>query len=1471
MIPRTHPQARRFRDQPANVTADQQPSYIDVVSNLAEDTVLAGAIDVAAGDFTMAMFANPFTGGSEELLFLDEQRTLRWARHVNPVGGDDPGGLSGWRIDPLAGDTDQVLVVVHPDESIWAFSFSNGPQGASLALAQLVADAAVPGGCRWEWSPLPAVPRLPAPTGFLPIQYLSDRARTPVVFFDVKPDHELFYVLPSFPPAGAPIAEHWHAASFTYDGADRGAAKVASIDSANELDPYRPGVSMIHLWTQAADGERWLTDYEPRVEKLFRTRLASGPGAEWLGPWTHPQGGGAVLVAQGVNQTKVLCGVDYVGGPSSWSLMLDRQLRRMTTWQDSEGLLHIYGLDNDGTLRVIHQTGWANSSLMPGGALLEPVWETHPDDGTVVGTTRPLVASTAAYAVDAYPDQMPDQLVQHAGSPAGETYAFYSQNIRTGLWHEERIRLVPEALPKPYLVPRYETTVTVKNSYGGPVGGCEIHLTADAPVDLEVDGSFYRTGTVNPVVLRTDARGQATLRVVARGLNVPQLSVTVPGMGQSLTVQMASDVHRFLAGTDTLPNHPDGFTPQVVLDAKVPGGDDPLFPDVARGRTGKEARDVSWPPTAHDLVAWCQGAFAADAGTPLPLAMVEGLADGEQVCGFTIQTRDPGRPGFEVFGTADQVRAHREALHEQGVQGVVDELSTWFGDVWQAIGDGVADVVQATINLVDATVELVIRLADEVEALFVCAFDDVVSAAHAVEAAFVAVGAEIERVIDWLKWVFDFKDALQVAKQVYELVDRAPDLVKGVVTSLGTVVDDFFIDKEEQVRTWFDTLKDTLGDRSIGSFQGVTANVPVDAQPNPQTTSATDQLQGPHTNWFTDKVFGSTGSGQATVAREPHEDDPIASIFDDFIEIFDEATNMPELTEALSDLAELFWNLFSGKDADSVLATELVTLLDLVESVIIWVLKLLDDLVNGALTWAKDSIDAVVSILSESLDDVPLISTLWDFIVEQAGLDPEDYPLTIGMVGAFFLTYPFTIMWKIVAGTQPFPDGIPLPPKPSEVTGELGDAVLSQGLLAFQAFQGLMQTADFYLDMVFNNYVLSGQQPQLKPSGTLLKVFCAGHFFAYVIGDHPWFWGYPAPSKSHRVLPYVRYGPTFVLNMIDLASAFKFETVSELFEASADDPDKERKEAIFATFCFLAGWLRIGINIEEFRYLSDPSTGDDYDPAAPTWFDWWNLWINLTAYIQTATGFIRYLGQNPFETDGLDEIIWGALGVKNVVDILGDVFSGVCTVIQPARVFFAPTEIQDKPDTAWGLGDTTLYEPFVGTEIVRVQGGWPLYSWAALDPDDTSQDNWLPRGLRLERLEGTPGWVGDTVRLVGIPLEQVDYAHSRFTLQVTDSYGPPSIDTADASLTVAPAPDGVAMVTFTCSTTSGAFPLAVTFTNTTTDPFTEVHWDFGDGQTSADPDPTVTYQWAGSFTVSLACKNAAGWGANGQTISVAAS
>ncbi len=56
---------------------------------------------------------------------------------------------------------------------------------------------------------------------------------------------------------------------------------------------------------------------------------------------------------------------------------------------------------------------------------------------------------------------------------------------------------------------------------------------------------------------------------------------------------------------------------------------------------------------------------------------------------------------------------------------------------------------------------------------------------------------------------------------------------------------------------------------------------------------------------------------------------------------------------------------------------------------------------------------------------------------------------------------------------------------------------------------------------------------------------------------------------------------------------------------------------------------------------------------------------------------------------------------------------------------------------------------------------------------------------------------------------------------------------------------------FSASPTSGCAPLSVMFTDQSTGPVTSWEWDFGDGNTSTEQNPTHTYQTEGNYTVQL--------------------
>ena len=69
---------------------------------------------------------------------------------------------------------------------------------------------------------------------------------------------------------------------------------------------------------------------------------------------------------------------------------------------------------------------------------------------------------------------------------------------------------------------------------------------------------------------------------------------------------------------------------------------------------------------------------------------------------------------------------------------------------------------------------------------------------------------------------------------------------------------------------------------------------------------------------------------------------------------------------------------------------------------------------------------------------------------------------------------------------------------------------------------------------------------------------------------------------------------------------------------------------------------------------------------------------------------------------------------------------------------------------------------------------------------------------------------------------------------------------------------GLDLTNFLARPSTGCAALEVDFTNSAPPSATSFHWDFGDGNTSTDPNPTHLYDTIGSYTVIFSCSDNSG-------------
>ena len=148
------------------------------------------------------------------------------------------------------------------------------------------------------------------------------------------------------------------------------------------------------------------------------------------------------------------------------------------------------------------------------------------------------------------------------------------------------------------------------------------------------------------------------------------------------------------------------------------------------------------------------------------------------------------------------------------------------------------------------------------------------------------------------------------------------------------------------------------------------------------------------------------------------------------------------------------------------------------------------------------------------------------------------------------------------------------------------------------------------------------------------------------------------------------------------------------------------------------------------------------------------------------------------------------------------------------------------------LPDCAVNNPY--NQSLSANGGVSPYSWSL-------ESGVLPAGLSLS----SSGVISGTPSVAGI---------ETFTVKVTDSDTPASADTKQLSIDITVAPQVPPTASAGANPTNGTAPLAVSFTGSGTDSdgiIVSYSWNFGDGGTSTQQNPTHTYSSAGNYTATL--------------------
>jgi hypothetical protein len=700
---------------------------------------------------------------------------------------------------------------------------------------------------------------------------------------------------------------------------------------------------------------------------------------------------------------------------------------------------HFYGVDPDGRLWVLHQTGWDSSDA--------PVWaRILPLDRDVASVASPQSAVEAATLFAAGADQ---------------TLHALAQNQASKLWKRT---LVQQPSKKPYSLTRYRTQLTVTDANGNPAPGVPVTIGATEETAILVGGKTYFVGPGSQTAtIKTNEAGILTVSRAATSLISPSYTVTAPASGAAKTVRPDQNYHGFLAGTAAINTGSAVIPPMsqaTLQNAKVNG--QPLSPNLKDDKAKAAANAIT-------------GAMSSVPGNSAAIRAAGYV-------GWSLDVQDPDNPQFRYFQSQDELQAYLATMRPGPQAGDWGDVGAFFGDLLHAIETAVAEVVTWVVDAVDSLLNLVIKVADDIINLADMVIRDIEDAIPFIHAIFNFIGALVDKVLDWVKDLFGWNNIWNTKRVFEHLATEAIPALQWAIEKRGVVeTGRFFTELKGFIDGEFSNAITHFAGRS---FEQITTppslsrglgSTPL-AGAGAQTGSAAQN------NWLMSKVTDNVGGSGALAPLSTTLPADLGSALWTAL-----SASAGDLGHALSALEDFFQTLFT--DPKDFATHGVADLIKAAQAVVDFVLDLLDSIVTHILEMVGGALSVADHILTQPLGDIPVVSWLYTNVICPS--DQQEEP-SILRLACLVLALPITLIYTLANQMKPpfddatrdqilswkfAPPGAPQP-------GPAGTAMLADTELLpwVRANLSVIQAC---ADMAADGMATGGQGPLVQVAGWL--------------------------------------------------------------------------------------------------------------------------------------------------------------------------------------------------------------------------------------------------------------------------------------------------------------------------------------------------------------------------------------------------
>lgn len=577
--------------------------------------------------------------------------------------------------------------------------------------------------------------------------------------------------------------------------------------------------------------------------------------------------------------------------------------------------------------------------------------------------------------------------------------------------------------------PTFRTQFSLADANGTPAPGDKLQLWASEPLAVTVDGQT--------VTLPTQPEGAPSFTANTMGL------VSVTYSGDEIRAPF------LFARTAAVPDF--GTVPDYevlnILSGVQPAG---LAPETARGYDGMPLLPAKFQDE-KSRTAIASAVRNSIGRVPQNAMMTSLFLAGGSLAPFSAPASRAVSPndilhwsldlGDEVTFMPSDTELITQAQAALAGFNLLGRLKEFVRDVVK----GAKKLTRVVTMWAKDAVTFLCQVAEGFYMFVVNTIDDAVNVARAI---FQRIVATVERVIEWLSFLFQWDDILRTQGAIADSITSALQTFRTVVeTQLANGAMDvrsFFQARERDIESLFSQVMSQGGDTFASGTRGAATENPF---------AAGGQDSSVQINWLMERamVGGPMAADGPAFGTLPNADDLLTRLS----QFGDSARTMLAANPATQDLENRFQTVLQNlgrllRNFPNFASLAANDLLGAIADLAVLTMSAADLLIEGFLELLRDVIDTIVTTLTQPIP-IPFLSDLFFGLTKR--------PLTPVELGAFLIAVPTTILYKALFGQAPIPAGtaafsaLTLP--------AWGTIALSMGLLVRSVTEGLNDTAIF--------------------------------------------------------------------------------------------------------------------------------------------------------------------------------------------------------------------------------------------------------------------------------------------------------------------------------------------------------------------------------------------------------------------------